>query len=120
MSFIFFHTFSSSNLQTLSSFQILAFNMSYSQGGKRNSDVEMGEATSPAPILTSSIGAPACVADHLFFREKLVRREAEKEPVQADIKIPSSSVLAAAPCHGTEVKVPQDAETLAGSGIPDT
>ncbi|KAF2548120.1 hypothetical protein F2Q70_00023176 [Brassica cretica] len=57
--------------------------MSSSQGGKRNSDVEMGEATSPAPILTSSIGAPACVADQLSFREKLVRREAEKEPVQA-------------------------------------
>ncbi|KAF3589086.1 hypothetical protein F2Q69_00031282 [Brassica cretica] len=76
--------------------------MSSSQGGKRNSDVEMGEATSPAPILTSSIGAPACVAGHLSFREKLVRREAEKELVQADIKIPSSSVLAVAPCHGTE------------------
>ncbi|XP_048633095.1 pectin acetylesterase 2-like [Brassica napus] len=48
------------------------------------------------------------------------RRKAEKGPVQADTEIPSSSVLAVAPGHGTEVKVPQNAGTLAGSGIPDT
>ena len=80
----------------------------------------MGEATFPALIPTSPVKAPACIADHLSFREKLVRRKAEKEPVQADTDIPSSSVLAVAPGHGTEVKVLQDAGTLAGSGIPDT
>uniref|UniRef100_M4F2L1 Uncharacterized protein n=1 Tax=Brassica campestris TaxID=3711 RepID=M4F2L1_BRACM len=94
--------------------------MSSSQGGKRSSDVEMGEATSPAPIPTSPVEAPACIADHLSFREKLARRKAEKEPVQADTEIPSSSALAVAPGHGTEVKVPQDAGTLAGAGSPDT
>ncbi|KAF3597846.1 hypothetical protein DY000_02021627 [Brassica cretica] len=39
----------------------------------------MGEATSPAPIPTSPVEAPACFADHLSFREKLVRRQAEKK-----------------------------------------
>ena len=92
--------------------------MSSSQGGI--SDVEMGEATSPTPILTPPVKAPACVADHLSFQEKLARRKAENEPVQADTEIPSSSALAVAPGHGTEAKVPQDAGTLAGSGIPDT
>ncbi|KAL0645711.1 hypothetical protein Bca4012_044002 [Brassica carinata] len=46
--------------------------MSSSHGDKRSSDVEMGEATSPAPIPTSPVEAPACVADHLYFRERLV------------------------------------------------
>ena len=52
--------------------------MSSSQGDKKDSDVEMGEATSPAPIPTSPAEVPACVAGHLSFREKLVRRQAEK------------------------------------------
>ncbi|KAF2536787.1 hypothetical protein F2Q68_00020675 [Brassica cretica] len=47
--------------------------MSSSHGDKRSTDVEMGEATSLAPIPTSLVEAPACVADHLSFREKLVR-----------------------------------------------
>uniref|UniRef100_M4EV73 Uncharacterized protein n=1 Tax=Brassica campestris TaxID=3711 RepID=M4EV73_BRACM len=94
--------------------------MSSSQGGKRSSDVEMGEATSPAPIPTSSVEAPTCVTDHLSFREKLACRKAEKEPVRAGTEFPSSSVLAVAPDHGTEVKVLQDAGTLAGSSVPDT
>ncbi|KAF3544768.1 hypothetical protein DY000_02006200 [Brassica cretica] len=55
--------------------------MSSSQGDKKDSDVEMGEATSPAPVLTSPVEAPACVAGHLSFREELV----------------------VASCHGTEV-----------------
>ncbi|KAF3484699.1 hypothetical protein F2Q69_00054255 [Brassica cretica] len=71
--------------------------MSSSHGDKRSSDVEMGEATSPAPILTSPVEAPACVADHLSFRERLVCRQAEKE----------------------QVVTPRDAGTLAGSVIPD-
>ncbi|KAF3557066.1 hypothetical protein F2Q69_00014030 [Brassica cretica] len=45
--------------------------MSSSQGDKKDSDVEMGEATSPAPVLTSPAEAPACVAGHLSFREEL-------------------------------------------------
>ncbi|KAG5400382.1 hypothetical protein IGI04_014989, partial [Brassica rapa subsp. trilocularis] len=94
--------------------------MSSSQGGKRRYDVEMGEATSPAPIPTSSVEAPACVADHLSFREKLTCRKAEKEPVRAGTKFPSSSALAVAPDHGTKVKVLQDAGTLAGSSVSDT
>ena len=57
--------------------------MSSSQGDKKDSDVEMGEATSPAPVLTSLAEAPACVAGHLSFREELVRRQAEKELAQA-------------------------------------
>ncbi|KAL0676579.1 hypothetical protein Bca4012_004560 [Brassica carinata] len=76
--------------------------MSSSHGDKRSSDVEMGEATSPAPIPTSPVEAPACVADHLSFREKLVRRQAEKEKVRAGAELPSSSALAVAPGHGTE------------------
>ncbi|KAF2588338.1 hypothetical protein F2Q70_00039278 [Brassica cretica] len=57
--------------------------MSSSQGDKRDSDVEMGEATSSALVLTSPAEAPACVAGHLSFLEKLVRRQAEKELAQA-------------------------------------
>ncbi|KAF3502265.1 hypothetical protein F2Q69_00044180 [Brassica cretica] len=52
--------------------------MSSSQGDKRSSDVEMGEATSKAPVSASSIEAP------------------------------SSSALAVAPTHGFEIQVPLD------------
>ncbi|KAF2539619.1 hypothetical protein F2Q68_00022025 [Brassica cretica] len=76
-------------------------------------------ATSPAPIPTSPVEAPACVADHLSFRERLVRRQAEKEQVRAGAEFPSSSALAIAPGHGAEVVTPRDAGTLAGSGIRD-
>ncbi|KAF3567235.1 hypothetical protein DY000_02014967 [Brassica cretica] len=93
--------------------------MSSSHGDKRSSDVEMGEGTSPAPIPTSLVEAPACVADHLSFRERLVRRQAEKEQVRAGAEFPSSSALAISPGHGTEVVTPRDAGTLAGSGVPD-
>ncbi|CDY55490.1 BnaCnng29040D [Brassica napus] len=93
--------------------------MSSSHGDKRSSDVEMGEATSPAPIPTSPVEAPACVADHLSFREKLVRRQAEKENVRAGAELPSSSALAVAPGHGTEGVTPRDTGTLAGSVVPD-
>ncbi|KAF3518491.1 hypothetical protein DY000_02062914 [Brassica cretica] len=74
---------------------------------------------SPAPIPTSPVEAPACVADHLSFREKLVRRQAEKEQVRAGAELPSSSALAVAPGHGTEGVTPRDTGTLAGSVIPD-
>ncbi|KAL0663982.1 hypothetical protein Bca4012_100819 [Brassica carinata] len=77
--------------------------MSSSQGDKKDSDVEMGDATSPAPVLTSPAEAPACVAGHLSFREELVRRQAEKELAQADSEFPSSSAQVVASCHGTEV-----------------
>ncbi|KAL0706360.1 hypothetical protein Bca4012_072786 [Brassica carinata] len=80
--------------------------MSSSQGDKRDSDVEMGEATSPAPVLTSPAEAPACVAGHLSFRETLVRRQAKKELAQAGSEFPSSSAQVVAPCHGTEVVAP--------------
>ncbi|WZZ43843.1 hypothetical protein YC2023_040102 [Brassica napus] len=93
--------------------------MSSSHGDKRSSDVEMGEATSPAPISTSPVEASACVADHLSFRERLVRRQAEKEQVRAGAEFPSSSALTIAPGHVTEVITPRDAGTLAGSGVLD-
>ncbi|KAF3600640.1 hypothetical protein F2Q69_00034464 [Brassica cretica] len=93
--------------------------MSSSHGDKRSSDVEMGEATSPALIPTSPVEAPACVADHLSFRERLVRRQAEKEQVRAGAMFPSPSALAIALGHETEVVTPRDAGTLAGSRIPD-
>ncbi|KAF2557330.1 hypothetical protein F2Q68_00015969 [Brassica cretica] len=67
--------------------------MSSSHGDKRSSDVEMDEATSPAPIPTS--------------------------PVRAGTELPSSSALAVAPGHGTEGVTPRDTGTLAGSVIPD-
>ncbi|KAF2588366.1 hypothetical protein F2Q70_00038493 [Brassica cretica] len=49
----------------------------------------------------------------------LVRRQAEKEHVRAGAEFPSSSALAIAPGHGTEVVTPRDAGTLPGSGVPD-
>ncbi|KAG5400523.1 hypothetical protein IGI04_015130 [Brassica rapa subsp. trilocularis] len=67
--------------------------MSSSQGDKKDSDVEMGEATSPAPVPTSPAEVPACVAGHLSFREKLV----------------------VAPCHGTGVAAPPPQVLPAGS-----
>ena len=96
-----------------------AFNMSSSQGDKRHFNVEMGETTSPASILTSPAASPGCVAGHLSFRERLVRRQAEKEMVQAGTEFPSSSALAVAPGCGTEVEFPPDVRTLAGLAIPD-
>ncbi|KAF3603743.1 hypothetical protein F2Q69_00036986 [Brassica cretica] len=93
--------------------------MSSSQGDKRDSDVEMGEATSPAPIPTSPAEAPACVAGHLSFRERLVCCQAEKEMDQAGTEFLSSFARAVALGHWTEVVVPQDVRTFAGSGIPD-
>ncbi|KAF2561009.1 hypothetical protein F2Q70_00017465 [Brassica cretica] len=89
--------------------------MSSSRGDKRSSDVEMGEATSPAPIPTSPVEAPACVADHRSFRERLVRRQAEKEQVRAGDEFPSSSALAIAPGHGTEER---DHSSAARSVVP--
>ncbi|KAF3519288.1 hypothetical protein DY000_02058591 [Brassica cretica] len=62
--------------------------MSSSHGDKRSSDVEMGETTSPAPIPTSPVEAPACVADYLSFREKLIRRQAEKKKGRAADSMP--------------------------------
>ncbi|KAF2539625.1 hypothetical protein F2Q68_00022029 [Brassica cretica] len=67
--------------------------MSSSHGDKRSSDVEMGEATSPALIPTS--------------------------PVRVGAELPSSSALAVAPGHGTEGVTPRDTGTLAGSVVPD-
>ncbi|KAF3513652.1 hypothetical protein F2Q69_00004925 [Brassica cretica] len=93
--------------------------MSSSHGDKKISDVEMVEATSPAPIPTSPVKTPACVANHLSFREKLVRRQAEKEQVRAGAEFPSSSALAIAPGHGTEVLTPRDVGTLAGLVVLD-
>ncbi|KAF2585957.1 hypothetical protein F2Q70_00035392 [Brassica cretica] len=93
--------------------------MSSSHGDKRNSDVEMDEATSPAPIPTSPVEVPTFAADHLPFGERLVRRQAEKEQVRAGAEFSSSSALAIAPGHGTEVVTPRDTGTLACSGVPD-
>ncbi|KAL0826478.1 hypothetical protein Bca101_050155 [Brassica carinata] len=89
--------------------------MPSSHRDKRSSDIEMGEATSPAPIPTSPVEAPACVADHLSFRERLVRRQAEKELVRAGAEFPSSSTLAIALGHGTEVGIPDASALPAGS-----
>ncbi|KAF2563454.1 hypothetical protein F2Q70_00018344 [Brassica cretica] len=47
----------------------------------------------------------------------LVRHQAEKEQVRAGAEFPSSSALAIAPGHGTEVVTPRDAGTLTGSGV---
>ncbi|KAF3499562.1 hypothetical protein F2Q69_00043438 [Brassica cretica] len=72
----------------------------------------MGEATSPALIPTSPVEAPACVADHLSFRERLVCRQAEKEQVRAGAEFPSSSALAIAPGHGTKVDKERAADSM--------
>ena len=89
--------------------------MSSSQGDKKDSDVEMGEATSLAPVPTSPAEVPACVAGHLSFREKLVRRQAEKELAQTGSEFPSSSAQVVAPCHGTDVAAPLPQALPAGS-----
>ncbi|KAF2550913.1 hypothetical protein F2Q68_00034609 [Brassica cretica] len=89
--------------------------MSSSQGDKRDSDVEMGEATSPALVPTSPAESPACVAGHLSFREKLVRRQADKELVQAGSEFPPSSARVVVPGHGTKVVAPLPQALLAGS-----
>ncbi|KAG5397434.1 hypothetical protein IGI04_019248 [Brassica rapa subsp. trilocularis] len=88
--------------------------MSSSQGDKKDSDVEMGEDTSPATIPTSPAEVPACVAGHLSFREKLVRRQAEKELAQTGSEFPSSSAQVVAPC-GTDVAAPLPQALPAGS-----
>ncbi|KAF3519287.1 hypothetical protein DY000_02058592 [Brassica cretica] len=67
--------------------------MSSSHGDKRSSDVEMGEATSPALIPSS--------------------------PVRSGAELPSSSALAVAPGHGTEGVTPRDTGTLRGSVVLD-
>ncbi|KAG5373918.1 hypothetical protein IGI04_042765 [Brassica rapa subsp. trilocularis] len=89
--------------------------MSSSQGDKKDSDVEMGEATSPAPVPTSPAEVPACVTGHLSFQEKLVRRQAEKELAQTGSEFPSSSAQLVAPCHGTGVAAPPPQVLPAGS-----
>ena len=89
--------------------------MSSSQGDKIDSDVEMGKATSPALVLASPAEAPACVAGHLSFREKLVRCQAEKELAQDGSEFPSSSAQVVVPGHGTEVKAPLPQALPAGS-----
>ena len=99
--------------------------MSSSQGDKRTSDVEMGEATSQTPVPASSVEVPACIVGHLSFRDKLVRRKGAS-PSWCRVPIlfcsgrcsPSSSVLAVAPDHGAEVLVPQNAGTLVDTSVP--
>ena len=90
--------------------------MSSSQGDKRSSDVEMGEATSQAPVplppLRRQLASPAS------FREKLARRKTEKEPVRADPELTFSSALAVAPTHGFEVQVPLEVGTQVETSVP--
>ncbi|WZZ44845.1 hypothetical protein YC2023_041104 [Brassica napus] len=70
--------------------------MSSSQNKKKNSDVEMGEATPVLPILAIHEATLTFVAGFLSFKERLSRRNAEKETslTSAEMSaIPSSSAL---------------------------
>ncbi|KAF3600759.1 hypothetical protein F2Q69_00035848 [Brassica cretica] len=70
--------------------------MSSSQNEKKNSDVEMGEASPVLPILAIHEATPTFVAGFLSFKEKLSRRSTEKETSRTSAEtsaIPSSYAL---------------------------
>ncbi|KAF3537051.1 hypothetical protein F2Q69_00021372 [Brassica cretica] len=70
--------------------------MSSSQNEKKNSDVEMGEASPVLPIMVIHEATPTFTAGFLSFKERLSRRSAEKETSRTSAEmsaIPSSSVL---------------------------
>ncbi|KAF3554674.1 hypothetical protein F2Q69_00012862 [Brassica cretica] len=70
--------------------------MSSSQNEKKNSDVEMGEASPVLPIPAIHEATPTFVAGFLSFKERLSRRSAKKETSRTSAEmsaIPSSSAL---------------------------
>ncbi|KAF3554671.1 hypothetical protein F2Q69_00012867 [Brassica cretica] len=70
--------------------------MSSSQNEKKNSDVEMDEASPVLRILAIHEATPTFVAGFLSFKERLSRRSAEKETSRTSAEtsaIPSSSAL---------------------------
>ncbi|KAF3523404.1 hypothetical protein F2Q69_00047814 [Brassica cretica] len=70
--------------------------MSSSQNEKKNSDVEMGEASPVLPIPAIHEATPTFVVGFLSFKERLSRRSAEKEKSQTSAEtsaISSSSAL---------------------------
>ncbi|KAG2311865.1 hypothetical protein Bca52824_023422 [Brassica carinata] len=70
--------------------------MSSSQNERKNSDVEMGEASPVMPIPANYEDTPTFVAGFLSFKERLSRRSAEKEASRTHAEtsaIPSSSAL---------------------------
>ena len=98
--------------------------MSSSQNEKKNSDVEMGEASPVLPIPAIHEATPTFVAGFLSFKERLSRHSDEKEASQTHAEtsaIPSSSARSssaegnkspggAAPLVGTDmapVQVPE-------------
>ncbi|KAF2617043.1 hypothetical protein F2Q68_00039360 [Brassica cretica] len=101
--------------------------MSSSQNEKKNSHVEMGEANPVLPILAIHEATPTFVAGFLSFKERLSRRNAEKETSRTSAEmlvIPSSSALSistegnkslsdAAPLVGTDTVPVQVPEVLA-------
>jgi len=101
--------------------------MSSSQNEKKNSDVEMGEASPVLPIPAIHEATPTFVAGFLSFKERLSRRSVEKETSRTSAEmsaIPSSSALSistegnkslsdAAPLVGTDTVPVQMPEVLA-------
>ncbi|KAF2580451.1 hypothetical protein F2Q68_00005281 [Brassica cretica] len=70
--------------------------MSPSQNEKKNSDVEMGEASPVLPIPAIHEATPTFLARFLSFKERLSRHSAEKETSQTSAEtsaIPSSTAL---------------------------
>ncbi|KAL0772424.1 hypothetical protein Bca101_037575 [Brassica carinata] len=108
--------------------------MSSSQNEKKNSDVEMGEASPVLPIPAIHEATPTFVAGFLSFKERLSRRNAEKETSQTSAEmsaIPSSSALSistegnkslsdAVPLVGTDTVPVQVPEVLAQSSGSST
>ncbi|KAF3534873.1 hypothetical protein DY000_02040098 [Brassica cretica] len=101
--------------------------MSSSQNEKKNSDIEMGEASPVLPIPAFHEATPNFVARFLSFNERLSRRSAEKKTNRTSAEtsaIPSSSALPisakgnkslsdAAPLVGTDTTPVQVPEVLA-------
>ncbi|KAL0696252.1 hypothetical protein Bca4012_063432 [Brassica carinata] len=65
--------------------------MSSSQNEKKNSDVEMGEASPVLLIPAVHEATPTFVARFLSFKERLSRRSAEKEAIRTHAK--TSAIL---------------------------
>ncbi|KAF3532490.1 hypothetical protein DY000_02038382 [Brassica cretica] len=101
--------------------------MSSSQSEKKNSNVEMGEASPVLPIPAIHEATPTFVAGFLSFTERLSRRSAEKETSRTSAEtsaIPSSSALSisaegnksqsdVAPLVGTDTAPVKVSEVLA-------
>ncbi|KAL0898712.1 hypothetical protein Bca101_082673 [Brassica carinata] len=89
--------------------------MSSSPNEKKNSDVEMGEASTILPTPAMHESSPTFVAGFLSFKERLSRRSAEKEVTRTHAETSAALSSSAMSSSAEGKKSPSDAAPFLGS-----